>query len=157
LWVHGSSYFRGLFASINLAPSLTPPTNLKSRAVHPTPATVPLAPSPSTVTAKPVPTIERHVGALVAAAALVLAQALAERQDGGLTRATRTQGGDAIAALYGLRQFMVADWPFDDIAREHGTAVLRETCGSVIDTRTINILVDEVLDILRKVVRAPVN
>jgi hypothetical protein len=88
---------------------------------------------------------------------LVLAQAFAERQDGGLTRATRTQGGDAIAALFGLRQFMVADWNFDAIVKEHGKLVLREQCGNDISAATIDELVAAVMDILRKVVRSALN
>jgi hypothetical protein len=35
--------------------------------------------------------------------------------------------------------------------------VLRETCGTDVDARTIDVLVDEVLAILSKVVRAAAN
>jgi hypothetical protein len=55
----------------------------------------------------------------------VIAEALAERQDGGLTPATRARGGDLLAALHGLRLFMLADWDFDGICRVHGAAALR--------------------------------
>lgn len=102
-------------------------------------------------------TIEHYVGRQVAAAAAILLEALAERSDGALTPATRARGGDQLAALYGLRQFMVGTWDFDAIAREHGTAVLRETCGTDLDARRIGILVDEVLAILHKVVRTAAN
>src|SRR5262247_3602404 len=57
---------------------------LRERAVNLTPATVPLAPSPSTATA-PTNTIERRVGEIVAAAGLALVEALSEKQAGGLT------------------------------------------------------------------------
>jgi len=66
--------------------------------------------------------------------------------------------GDCIAQLYTVRQFLIADFPdFDAIARKHGTLVLRETCGTDVDARTIDVLVDEVLAILSKVVRAAAN
>ena len=84
-------------------------------------------------------------------------EALREYQTGGLTRQTKMAGGDLICELFKLRQFMIADWPFDQIAREHGAMVLRETCGSDVDVKTIDILVDEVLDLLRKVVRSAAN
>jgi hypothetical protein len=121
--------------------------------MHPAPATPILAPASSTATA-PANTIERYVGELVAAAGMAIAEALAERADGGLTPRTKQRGGDAIAQLFVLRQFMIADWPFDDIAREHGVAMLR---AADVSPATANVLVDEVLAIVAKVVRASVN
>jgi hypothetical protein len=124
-------------------------------AVDPTPIVTTHAPVRST--AKPSRTIERYVGEIVAAAAGAIMEALAEYQTGGLTAATKSRGGDLIAELYGLRQYMIVDWPFDQIAREHGATVLRETCGTDLDARRIDVLVDEVLRLLHKVVRAAVN
>jgi hypothetical protein len=66
-------------------------------------------------------------------------------------------GGDLIAELFRLRQFMVGTWDFDAMARAHGAAVMREACGSDVTPATIDELVTEVLDILRKVVRAQLN
>jgi len=135
---------------------LLPPLPIESATVQPTPAVDTLAPSPST-TAAPANTLERHVGELVAAAATAILQALREFQNGGLTASTKMQGGDLICELYRLRQFMIADWPFDAIAREHGKTALREMYGTRIDERTIDLLIGEVLDILQKVVRLQMN
>jgi hypothetical protein len=101
--------------------------------------------------------IERHVGELVAGGASLVAEALREYHNGGLTPATKRQGGDCIAHLYRLRQFMIADWPFDAICREHGTTVLHEQCGNDINAATIEELVGAVMSILTTVVRKAVN
>src|SRR5262249_23513226 len=107
-----------------------------------------LAPAPSTTPA-PANTIEHRVGEIVAAAGLVIVEALNERADGGLTPATRTRGGHLIAQLYGLRNFLIADFPnFDAIAREHGTAALR-ACDA--PPATADLLASEVLDLLYRV------
>jgi hypothetical protein len=122
--------------------------------VHPTPAVTALAPSPSTAKA-PANTIERYVGERVAAAGLAIAEALAERSDGGLTPATRTRGGDLICALVRLRQFLIVDFPdFDAMARTHGIAVLR---AADVSLATASVLVDEVLDLMHKVTRIALN
>jgi hypothetical protein len=86
----------------------------------------------------------------VAAAAGAIAEALGEFQDGGLTSSTKMQGGELIAQLFRLRQFLIADFPdFDSIARTHGTAALR-ACD--VAPATADALVDEV-----KVVRDQLN
>jgi hypothetical protein len=123
--------------------------------VHPTPAVTTHAPTKSPT--KPSPTIERYVGEIVAAAAGAIMEALHEYRHGGLSPRTKMAGGDLICDLFKLRQYMIADWPFDQIAREYGAAVLRETCDSDLDARRIDVLVDEVLRLLHKVVRAAVN
>ena len=116
-------------------------------------AVTPLAPSTAKATVLP-NTIETYVGRRVAAAGLVIAEALAERQDGGLTPATRARGGDLLAALHGLRLFMLADWDFDAMAREHGAAALR---AADISPTNAAILVDEVLSLLHKIARTACN
>jgi len=122
--------------------------------MQPATAATTLAPSRSTASA-PANTIERHIGALVAAAGLVIVEALAERAAGGLTSATRTRGGDLICELYGLRRFLIADFPnFDALAREHGLAALR---SADISPATADVLVDEILILLRQIARAAVN
>jgi hypothetical protein len=90
----------------------------------------------------------------VAAVGLAIAEALAERQGGGLSPATRTRGGDLLAALHGLRLFMLADWDFDAIARQHGAVALRAVDVS---PTTAAILVDEVLILLHKIARTAAN
>jgi hypothetical protein len=112
-----------------------------------------LAPSRSTASV-PANTIERYVGRQVANAAMILLEALVERSDGGLTPATKTRGGDQLAELYGLRQFMIGTWDFDAICREHGTAAL---CAADVSPSTADRLVDEVLILLHKIVRAEAN
>jgi len=112
-----------------------------------------LAPSRSTAPVQ-ANTIENYVGRRVAAAGLAIAEALVERQDGGLTPATRARGGDLLAALHGLRLFMLADWDFDAIARQHGAVALR---AADVSPTTAAILVDEVLILLHKIARTAAN
>jgi len=122
--------------------------------VEPTPAiTVTPAPSRST-TAVPANTIERYVGQRVAAAAGAILEALDERQHGGLTPKTKMRGGELLAALHGLRVFMLADWPFDEIARRHGAAALQAADVSPVHA---DVLVDEVLNLLHKIARTAAN
>jgi hypothetical protein len=141
----------GLRSPATFLTSTLPP--LRERAVNPTPATASLAPSRSTA---PVPanSIENYVGQRVATVAATILEALHERQDGGLSPATRTRGGDLLAALHGLRLFMLADWDFDAIARQHGAVALRAVDVS---PTTAAILVDEVLILLHKIARAAAN
>jgi hypothetical protein len=102
----------------------------------------------------PANTIERYVGCQVANVAMILLEALAERSDGGLTPATKGRGGEQLATLYGLRCFMIPTWDFDSIARAHGTLALR---AADISPSTADTLVDEVLVLLHKIVRAEAN
>ena len=121
--------------------------------MQPTAADTIHAPARSTSTT-PANTIEHYVGRLVAGAAATLLEALAERSDGALTPATRTRGGDQLAALYGLRCFMIGTWDFDGICREHGKLALR---AADVSPSTADRLVDEVLILLHKIVRAAAN
>src|SRR5215472_16115227 len=121
--------------------------------MQPATAATTLAPSRSTASA-PANTIERHIGALVAAAGLVIVEALAERADGGLTPKTKMRGGDQLAALHGLRLFMLPDWDFDAIARQHGAAALR---AADISPTNADVLVDEVLNLLYQIARTAAN
>jgi len=126
-------------------------------AVHPTPATVPLTPTSSTgkTSVNTGPSHEFLIAQLVAAAGLVIVEALQERADGGLSPATKTRGGDLLARLVGLRQFLIADFPdFDALARQHGGAALRAADVSPI---VADRLVDEVLTLLHKIVRTTLN
>ena len=123
--------------------------------MHPTPAVTTHAPARSAAKAlAPANTIERYVGQRVAAVAAIILEALQERQHGGLSPRTRTAGGDQLAALHGLRIFMLDDWDFDAIARKHGAAALR---AADISPRNADILVDEVLTLLHKIARTAAN
>ena len=122
--------------------------------MHPTPAVTALAPSRSTASA-PTNTLEHHIGALVAAAGMTIVEALDERADGGLTPATKMRGGDLICELFRWRKFLIADFPdFDSLARAHGSAALR---AADVPPTSADILVDEVLILLHKVVRTALN
>ena len=82
---------------------------------------------------------------------------MSEFQDRGLTTSTKMASADAITKLYKLRQFMMGTWGFDAIARQHGKLVLREACGRDVTDDTVNALVDETLEILRKVTHDQLN
>ena len=121
--------------------------------MHPTSTATPIL-APSSKTLASTNTIEYRVGQLVAAAGLAIAEAITERANGGLTPATRTRGGDLIAELVGLRGFMIADWDFDGICREYGTAALQAVdVGPAVAAA----LVSEVLSVTHRVVRATLN
>jgi hypothetical protein len=121
---------------------------------HPTPATdTTLAPAASK--ADITPTLEHRIGALVAIASIAIAEALEEHRHGALTPRTKTRGGDLICELVRLRQFLIVDLPnFDSIAREHGVAMLR---AADVSPATADVLVNEVLAVLHKVVRTALN
>jgi len=126
---------------------------------HHTPASVTSTPTTSTTktTSKPASFLERHVGEMVAGAAGNLALALSQYQDRGVTRGTKKAGGEAIWQLYRLRQSLITDFDFDSIARTHGRAVLRECCGNDITDAFVDVLIDSVLEILRKVTHDQLN
>ena len=149
------SYYPMVSTSIKLTNAHPDCPSLRERAVNPTPATVPLASAPPTAkTIAPANTIENYVGQRVSAVAAILLEALAERQDGGLTSSTKMRGGDLLAALHGLRLFMIADWPFDEICRVHGAAALR---AADVSSAHADVLVDEVLNLLHKIARTAAN
>ena len=102
------------------------------------------------------PSIERCIGELVADACGAIAMALREYQDGGLRAKTKLHGGDLIARLYSLRQYMVGYWDFDAMARTYGKRVLRERYDDLSDA-ALDELVSWPLDLLAKVVRSQMN
>ena len=95
-------------------------------------------------------------GRLVADACGAIAMALREYQDGGLRAETKLHGGDLIARLYSLRQYMVGYWDFDAMARTYGKRVLRERYDDLSDA-ALDELVSWPLDLLAKVVRSQMN
>jgi hypothetical protein len=101
--------------------------------------------------------LEQNIGEVTADAAVVAAQAWHEFHSGGLTAGTKMRGGDRIAQLFELWQVCASQVDFYAVARARGTRVLRERCGEDISARTIAALIDTVLDILQKVVRAELN
>jgi hypothetical protein len=132
---------------------LPPLLPLRERAVDYTPTSITHAPAPSSTDTGP--SIERHVGALVATAGIAIAEALDEHRHGALSPRTKMRGGDLICELVRLRQFLIADLPdFDSIARVRGVAMLR---AADVSPATANVLVDEVLDLVAKLTRAALN
>jgi hypothetical protein len=100
-------------------------------------------------------TLEHRVGELVAAAGIAIAEALDEHRHDALTPATRARGGDLICELARLRRFFIIDFPnFDSLVREHGAAALRATGVSPANA---DVLADEVLNLLHKVIRTTLN
>jgi hypothetical protein len=122
------------------------------------PTNVNFAPAPSTAikaTTKSAIFLEHHVGAVVAVCAGAIAEAALELRNGAITERTKTAGGDAIAELFKLRQFMIADWPdFDRIARKRG---VEASVACDVPLAAANMLVDAVLEILAKIVRDKLN
>jgi hypothetical protein len=124
---------------------------------HPTLDVVPFvareqsrSPSPS---AKPARSwLENYIGQTVAGAAAALVVALDEARDGGVTSGTRQQGGELVAELVRLRNFMVGRFDFETAARTHGPRVLQEACCEM-SSATATALVGEVLKIVASVVR----
>jgi hypothetical protein len=111
----------------------------------------------TTATAQPIPWIEHHVGECVAAAACAILQALDEHNDGSLMSSTKSLGSDTIFALFRLHQYLAGHLDFEAVARREGAAALRAACDGEMSPATIDVLVDGVLDILAKVVRAELN
>ena len=99
--------------------------------------------------------LEAHVGAVVGAAAAALGAAVAESQDGKLTSMTKGQGGQLIYELFRLRQLMIGTFPnFDALAHQCGEETLR-ACG--VPAAAANMLVDEAMKLLEKIVRYQLN
>ena len=74
---------------------------------------------------------------------------------GRLINSTKMAGGEAVAQLFKLRQFLIADFAdFDRIARERGVEVLR-ACD--VPLAAANMFVDAVLEILTRIVRDQLN
>ena len=99
--------------------------------------------------------LEAHVGAVVGAAAAALGAALGELQDGKLTSMTKGQGGQLIYELFRLHQLMIGTFPnFDALARQCGIETLL-ACD--VPPEAANMLVDEAMKLLEKIVRYQLN
>jgi hypothetical protein len=82
-------------------------------------------PSPDQRRREPELTVEQGIGSLIATLVGVLERGMRECQNGGLTSATKHRAADLITLLVPLRRH----WDdFDQLARKHGLAVLREHC-----------------------------
>ena len=101
--------------------------------------------------------LEQTIGGVTADAAVVLARALREFQNDGLSARTRTHWGDLIAQLFELWQVCAGQINFCAVARARGARLLQERYGRDINARTIAVLIDGVLEILQQVVRAELN
>src|SRR5262249_59399041 len=111
------------------------------------------------------PSFAELIGELVATATAAIAQALAERQDGGLTVTTKRVAEDLIVQLYSLQRACVSEGvDFDALARSHGQrAIVRRYAElrhlpDAPDVELTDVMVNEMiswpLDFLNKIVRA---
>ena len=114
-----------------------------------TPASVPVA------STRMPPT--QIIGEVTADAAVVLARALREFQNDGLSPRTRGHWGDLIVRLFELWQVCAGQIDFYAVARARGARLLQERYGRDINARTIAVLIDGALEILQQVVRAELN
>ena len=112
-----------------------------------TPASLPAtSPQPSA--------LPQIIGEITAGAAVALAQALHEFQTDGLSFEAKMRVGDLIARLFELR---LCAGPIDDAARTRGARLLRERYGEDLDARTITVLIDVVIEVLRHVIAREMN
>jgi len=113
------------------------------------PTSLPVAsPQPSTLP------LEELIGEIAAGAALEIARALREFQTDGLSFEAKMRVGDLIARLFELR---LCAGPIDDAARTRGARLLRERYGEDLDARTITVLIDVVIEVLRHVIAREMN
>ena len=103
------------------------------------------------------PPIELYIGGQVAKLVTVLIAAMAEREKGKVTPATKELGSDLLAELIKIR----FTWPgFDGIARKFGLEVLREHCAVnliEVDDTYLTGWIDEALKAMTAVARIALN
>jgi len=106
--------------------------------------------------ASPLPSaaLEQVAGEIAADAAVALARAVHEFHTDGLSFETKMRVGDLIARLFELR---LCAGPIDDAARTRGARLLRERYGEDLDARTITVLIDVVIEVLRHVIARDMN
>jgi hypothetical protein len=126
------------------------------------PATVLHAPSTQrsrSTAANPTPAsaLEHYIGQQVAGAAAALLLAWEERRDGGdVTSGIARNGGEFVAELVKLRNFLIGRADFDSMARRGGVIMLREACNQL-SPSTCEELVAAVLEIVARVIRQELN
>jgi hypothetical protein len=104
--------------------------------------------------------IEQRIGELTAAAACLVARGLGEfvqSERFKMSADTRRQGGALMVALIELRQGAASKLDFEQVARTHGTRVLRGLCGSAVSTAVIDELIAAAIDILDNIIRLRLN
>ena len=108
--------------------------------------------------ASPLPSaaLEQVAGEIAADAAVALARAVHEFHTDGLSFETKMRVGDLIARLFELR-LCASQIDFYAVARARGARLLQDRYGRDINARTIAVLLDAVLEVLRQVVRAELN
>ena len=127
--------------------------------MHPTPIAIAPASSTSSSLSAPPPSLERHIGELIAGLASAIALGLEERfRGGGLSSETKWGAAELLTKLFRLKQFLAGrPWDFDVIARQHGAILLRESCGGRLSSDMIDRLIVEALDLLSQVVKSAAN
>jgi hypothetical protein len=131
--------------------SAVDPTTLTIRAPEQKSRSRSISPSP------PASALETYIGTQVAGAAAALVVALDEARDGGgVTSGTRRQGGELIAEVVKLRNFLVGRYGFEHAAKVHGARVLQEACPDM-SAAVAAELVGQILAVVAAVVRAELN
>jgi hypothetical protein len=106
------------------------------------------------------------IGEVTATAAIVIAVALNERANGGLTLKTRQRGGDLVAALYQLHQKCAGEFDFFDVARDQGKRALHVryvqakgngSCPPPFNDAMAEEMVSWPLDTLNRIIAAEMN
>ena len=118
-----------------------------------TPASLPAAsPQPSALP------LEELIGEIAAGAAVAIARALRDQNDGLSPRNAASAFGDWIARLFELRLVCAGQIDFYAVARARGARLLQERShGEDLDARMLATLLDAVLETLQQVVRSELN
>jgi hypothetical protein len=117
-----------------------------------TPASLPIAsPQPSA------PALEQVIGEVTANAALAIVRALRHQNNGLSPRNAASVFGDRVAQLFELQQAYTGRLDFCAAVRIRGAHALQERYGKDINARTIAVLIDAVLEVLRHVVSRELN
>jgi hypothetical protein len=116
------------------------------------PTSLPVAsPQPSTLP------LEEIIGEVAANAASAIVQALRHQNNGLSPRNAASVFGDWIARLFELRQAYTGRLDFCAVVRARSAHVLQQRYGRDINARTIAVLIDAVIEVLRHAVRMELN
>ena len=103
------------------------------------------------------PLLEQVIGEVTANAALAIVRALRHQNNGLSPRNAASAFGDWIARLFELRLVYAGQIDFCAVAGAAGARLLRERYGEDLDARTITVLIDVVIEVLRHVIAREMN
>jgi hypothetical protein len=101
--------------------------------------------------------LEEIIGEIAAGAAVALARALREFQTDGLSIGAKMHVGAQIARLFVLWQVCAGQIDFYAVVQARGSHQLQERYGKDINARTIAVLIDAVIEVLRHTVHMELN